>query len=221
MKRVVVVLLSLVLLAGAAGISRGQVVINEIMADPASDWNGDSTYSYRDDEWVEIFNAGPETVDLTSYWLSDSDSTLLFNFCGALGPGRHKLVCGSEATEWQRANGKSAVGLRLNNDGDIVILWVLAQDAAVPGSPEGAGRTQAEPSLVDSYNYQSHEAEDDRSTGRLPDGGEGRALFDGLNPYTGGQVPQGSGCPPTPGGSNGCPTPVKELSWGSVKVLYR
>jgi hypothetical protein len=223
MRRAVAVFAILVVFLATAGVSSGQVVINEVMADPGSDWNGDSTYSYRDDEWVEIYNAGDGPVDLAPYWLSDSDSTLLYNFCGSLGAGRHRVVFGSEVVEWQRANGVSAVGLRLNNSGDAVILWVVSDGTGAACGPAGpaAGHTQPSPVLMDYFEFLSHEAEDDRSTGLVPDGGQSRVLFDGLNPYTGGLEPQGNGCAPTPGRHNGCATPVEGRSWGSIKALYR
>lgn len=233
MYRIVCALLCVVVLILGVEESWGQVVINEILADPAADWNGDSLYSYRDDEWVEIYNTGNATVDLSPYWLGDADSTLLFNFSGELRAGGHKIVYGGDAVEWQRANGQSAVGLRLNNSGDTVMLWLVeAGPLEVMGGPErldGASMHsdgRVVPSgvgtvLVDSYAYSSHEAEDDRSTGRVPDGGEFWEIFDGLNPYGGSQEPQGNGCTPTPGSSNGCPTPTEGRSWGSIKSLYR
>lgn len=221
MKRIVVALFGFALLLGMAGSSRGQILINEIMADPASDWSGDSTYSYRDDEWVEVYNAGSEPVDLSTYWLSDADSTLLYNFSGGLGPRRHRVILGADAVVWQRANGRSAVGLRLNNTGDTVILWKTPPVIEGTAGLEGRRSGQPEPMMVDSYVYSSHEAEDDRSTGRLPDGEPSWVLFDGMNPYTGSQEPQGEGCMPTPGGSNGCATPAEDRSWGAIKILYR
>ena len=45
--------------------------INEIMADPATDWDGDGEYNYRDDEWVELYNAGPGHVNLGEFALSE------------------------------------------------------------------------------------------------------------------------------------------------------
>ena len=42
-----------------------QVVINEILADPARDWDGDGDYNFRNDEWVEIVNAGDAAVSLS------------------------------------------------------------------------------------------------------------------------------------------------------------
>lgn len=217
MSRLAAVILGSFVFIFSADLSWGQIVINEVMADPASDWNGDSTYSYKYDEWVEIYNAGNEAVNLASFWLGDADSSLLYNFTGGLGAGRHRIVYGSDAVEWQSANGKPTVGLRLNNSGDTVMLWRVPEDST--GLPLNGA--QAEPVLEDSYPYISHEAENDRSTGLLPDGGSSRMLFDGLNPYTGSQIPQGEGCVPTPGGRNGCPTPVERRSWGSVKTVYR
>jgi hypothetical protein len=221
MSRFVAVSFGFFLLAFAATSSWGQICINEVMADPASDWSGDSTYSYKEDEWVEIFNAGDQPVDLADFWLGDSDSTLLYNLSGGLGPRRHKVIFGADVIAWQLANGRSTVGLRLNNSGDTVMLWKMPVDSAgaEPGARVYSGQTGAV--LEDTYFYINHEAEDDRSTGLLPDGGYSRMLFDGLNPYTGGLDPQGEGCLPTPGGQNGCPTPVENRSWGSVKAVYK
>jgi len=221
MCRSAVAALSLFVLASALSPARAQVVVNEIMADPASDWDGDSTYSYRGDEWVEVFNAGTEVADMSLYWLSDSDSTLLYRFSGELEPGAHGIVYGSDAVGWQRANGVSAVGLRLNNSGDTVMLWRLPREPQGPAGSAGGKASSPGMVLADSYSYLNHEAEDDRSTGRLPDGGSAWVLFDGLNRYSGTQEPRGEGCVPTPGGRNSCPAPAEDRSWGAVKALYR
>ena len=105
MNRIVVVSSCLIALTALAGACWGQIVVNEIMADPASDWDGDSTYSYKGDEWIEIYNAGVESVDLAAYWVGDSDSTLLYNFSGTLRARKHVVVYGSQVESWQRANG--------------------------------------------------------------------------------------------------------------------
>ena len=49
-----------------------QVLINEILADPASDWDGDASVGSRNDEWVEIVNVGGTAVDLSHYRLVDA-----------------------------------------------------------------------------------------------------------------------------------------------------
>jgi hypothetical protein len=74
--------------------------------------------------------------------------------------------------------------------------------------------------LVDQVTYADHEADDDRSSGRRPDGGPTWELFDALNPYSGGALPQGNGCAPTPGASNHCTTAVEEATWGEIKARH-
>jgi hypothetical protein len=181
-------------------------VLNEVMADPAGDWDGDGSYNYRDDEWVEIYNPGPGSLDLEGVLIGDGDATPLMALSGMLGAEEHRLVTGSEAYAFQQANGWSAYGLRLGNDGDTVTLLQIVDSDTL---------------LIDSYTYLTHEADDDRSSGRNPDGSPTWELFDLLNPYTGAVPPLGNGLPPTPGSPNdGTPVAVEETTWGRVRVLY-
>lgn len=182
-------------------------VLNEVMADPAGDWDGSGSYSSRDDEWVEIYNPGPGSLDLEGTMIGDGDASPLIALSGILEAEGHRLVTGGEAYAFQQANGWSAYGLRLGNDGDTVtLLQVVAGDTL----------------LVDSYTYENHEAEDDRSSGRNPDGSPDWELFDALNPYTGGLLPPGNGLPPTPGTPNGGETvAAEETTWGRMRILYR
>jgi hypothetical protein len=183
------------------------VLLNEILAAPGRDWNGDGSVSSRDDEWVEILNTGGTAIDLSGYLLSDADSTLRYGFSGVLGAGERRLVFGLEAVDWQKANGRAVTGLSLNNSGDTVRLFrAMGTDTL----------------LVDAYGYKSHEGGMDRASGRRPDGGEVWALFDGLDPYTGGLDPGATGCLPTPGQANACPaTESQESTWGWLKGAYR
>ena len=71
----------------------------------------------------------------------------------------------------------------------------------------------------DCYSYTDHEADDDRSSGRGPDGGPNWILLDGFNPWTGTALPKGSGCYPTPGAHLTCATPVEPVTWSRVKRL--
>ena len=177
--------------------------LSEILASPARDWDGDGLYDSRNDEWVEVMNGGASPIDLAPYRIADADSTIRFELSGMLLPGSVLLVTGSAAVAQQRALGRTATGLSLNNSGDTVILFRVAGDTA----------------LVDSHRYGSVEGATDRAVGRL---GEGDAwtLFDGLNAYTGSGEPKGTGCPPTPGAPNGCTTPISESSWGGIKLRF-
>lgn len=181
-------------------------IVSEFMAGPSTDWNGSGSFSSRDDEWVEVFNAGAAVVDLSAFFLTDADSIPRFAFSGTLAPGERRIVFGSDAYDWERAHGRPAFGLSLANGGDTVMLWQVA----------GPDTT-----LADAYSYRSHEAAADRAVGRMTDVGAW-ALFDGLNPYTGTIAPLGTGCPPTPDGFNACgATPARSLTWGRLKALYR
>jgi len=187
--------------------AQSPLVLNEILAGPARDWDGSGVFSTRDDEWVELFNTGAATLVLDGWLLTDGDAIPRCAFSGTLAPGARRLVTGRESYDWEKAHGYPAFGLSLGNSGDRVMLWKVAG---------------ADTLLMDSYAYVSHEAAADRAIARVPDGGPAWTLFDGLNPYVGTLLPQGNGCAPTPGAANACGnTPTRASSWGRVKALYR
>jgi len=182
------------------------VVLNEILADPARDWDEDGAVHSRDDEWVEIANAGAATVNLDGYRIAGADTVWRYGFTGTLAPGEVRVVYGGQSYAWEQLRGFPQYGLRLANTGGTVNLWYLSVTDTV---------------LVDAYTYVDHEAEDDRSSGRVPDGGFEWRLFDALNPYSGKILPSGSGCTPSPGVLFQCPVPIKTGTWGGLKTRYR
>lgn len=188
------------------GAAACDVRLNEICPAPAKDWDGSGLFSARDDEWIELVNTGLAPVDLSTYVITDADSTWRWSGTDALNPGEHRVLFGSDAVNWQHATGASVAGFSLANAGDTVRLWHV----------EGA-----DTALVESYTYKPHEAGTDRAIGRVPDASGAWTLFDGLNPYTGGLDPQGNNCAPTPREANQCnQTPVPPSSWGKVKAVY-
>ncbi len=186
-----------------------QLLLNEIVADPASDWDGDGSVGSRADEWVEIINAGTSSIDLSAYRLGDLSGgySWRYGFDGSLAPGDVLLVYGSAAQVWQSENGFSAVGLSLNNTGDTVYLYRV----------EGGDTT-----VADSYAYLTHEVADDRAAGRSSPAPGAWIVFDALNPYSGETPPLGNGCVPTPALANECipEVPVKGATWGAIKHRY-
>ena len=166
------------LLAGAPT-ARPELVLNEVLPAPASDWNGNGSYSSQDDEWVEIFNPGPGTVELSEYFVADAlgAASPRAGAEGPLAPGQHLFLTGEMAADWETAQGVPAVGLSLNNSADTVYLFRVSGGTAT---------------AVDSLTWSG--ADPDVTLGRLPDGG-GWTAFDLLA--------SGSGLQPTPGGSNG------------------
>ena len=181
------------------------LMLNEILADPQRDWNGDGILHSRDDEWVEIVNVGISTVTLDDYRLAGADTSWRYGFTGTLAPGAVLVVYGNQSYAWEDQNGAPRFGLRLTNTGGTIGLWRLSDGDTV---------------RVDSYSYVDHEADPDRSTGRLPDGGSTWRLFDSLNPYPGTEIPLGTGCAPSPGTLFLCPTPARTATWGSLKTRY-
>lgn len=180
------------------------VVINELVADPASDWSpsdGNDEYGSLEDEWLEIYNVGSESVDVTGWRLRDavSDSSWRYGFDGVLEPGGFLVVYGNEAYDWEDANGYPRNGLSMNNGGDTITL--VESDLTT---------------IVDQITYESFQVLDDRSYGRWPDGDAEWRVFDGLNPMD----PPATGFFPTPGEPN-AGSPVEALAWGRVKALYR
>jgi hypothetical protein len=202
--RLAVVLALLLTVTVLAGSARAQIVLNELMPDPASDWSptdGNEEYGSLEDEWVEIFNAGSEAIDITGWRLRDavSDSSWRFGFEGVLEPCEFFVVYGNEAYQWEDENGYAKNGLSMNNAGDTITL--VSADLAT---------------VVDLVTYTSQNIGDDRSWGRVPDGSPNWECNDGLNPAN----PPGSGLPPTPGEPN-FGAPVETVDWGQIKALFR
>ena len=199
------VILCVMMLATA---SAAQVHLNEILADPGTDWNGDGTVDSKLDEWVEVINIGTSPVDLSKFRISDAAAGTAFRFAmtGSLAPGEVKVYFGSDVVAWQAANGVSTLGLSLNNSGDTVFLYEVGG---------------ADPDIADSRTFSDKEVLDDRSTGRMPNGTGDWVIFDGLNPYKGAQPPNPTGCSPSPGAATQCPTATHASTWGNVKALFK
>ena len=191
---------------GGARVVAPGLRLNEILASPARDWDGDGLYDSKNDEWIEIQNVGPEALAIGEYRLADAARTVRFALEGTLAPGEVKLITGSAAVAWQRSQGLAAAGPSLNNSGDQVYLLRV---------------TGPDTTTVDTHTYGSIEGGSDRSVGHASTESEDWILFDSLNRYTGGGTPAGTGCPPTPGGVNGCTTDVSPSTWGAIKRLYR
>jgi hypothetical protein len=209
MKYVAFLLVVMGALTSLAPTGAAQIRLNEILADPATDWDQNGSVNSKDDEWVELINVGPSPVDLSRFRITDESAGTdwRFELGGTLAPGEIRVVFGSEVLTWQSANGVSSFGFSLNNSGDTVYLYE---------EPVGGTAT-----IVDSYTYAAAEVTDDRSVGRQPVGTGNWYVFDGMNPYTGsGSVPA-TGCMPSPGNTVECTTPVEVSSWGAIKSLFR
>lgn len=200
-------------MAGASGaLAQEHIILNEMLADPASDWDGDGTVDFKGDEWIEVRNVGPEPIDLSVYYLRDGlGEDIHFRLSGIINPDDTAVFYGSDAVAWQAEMGITTSGFSLNNSGDRIDL-LRPYD-----SPEGM---QYE--LMWVIVYDEHEAADDRSCGFNMEVGDW-ILFDALNPYSGDIEPLGTGCYPTPGLPNLCggQVPVQRRAFSDVKLLFR
>ena len=186
---------------------QAQILLNEFMADPARDWDGDGEYSSRDDEWIEVINAGDSEVDLSGYMISDGAEgySWRYAFSGILSPGEVFVVYGSDSRAWEEANDFPVYGLSLNNAGDRISIFRVAGNDTV---------------LVDHIDFVDNAAEDDRSVGRVAGDPETWRQFDAFTPCPGSCNPPGNGCVPTPGFINDCITSTEDVSWGLIKTRY-
>jgi len=185
-----------------------EILINEIMADPGRDWDGNGEYYYRDDEWVEIINNGDTVMDISGYLICDDSSPRLWRhgFSGVLNPGEVRVVYGSDSRLWEESAGYPSYGLSLNNSGDAVYLFEVSGGDTI---------------LVDSVIYEDYMADDDRALGRKPDDLTIWELFDAYNRCEECEPVAGNNCLPTPADINNCQTDSRQQSWGMVKSIYR
>ncbi len=191
---------------------QAELIINEVLGDPNQDWDGDGTLSYKGDEWIEVLNNGAVSEDLSDFWLRDIfGDDLHLQLFGTLPPGGVAVFYGSDAMAWQVEQGLFASGFSINNTGDTLELLRTI--------PNEAGTALV---MIHRVTVNNHEVENDRSSGWDPETGLW-TMFDALNPYNGGFVPQGSDCLPSPGEPNDCVplVPVASTSWNHLKSQYR
>jgi hypothetical protein len=172
-------------LAGAilvAAPASGQIVINEVMPAPGTDWTQNGIFVSAEDEWLELYNVGSSSVDVTGWLVGDSSggaATPRLGLSGSIAPGGWLYLTGEMSSDWESTNGFPSVGLSLNNSSDTVYLY----------DPSGGT-----PVVVDSLAWTGGAT--NVSVGRLPDGSATVVDFDAL-------TASGTGAQPTPGGPNG------------------
>lgn len=188
------------------------IIINEVLADPASDWDKDGVVDAKGDEWIELRNTSTMPLDISTYYLRDaSGDTPDLQLSGTIDPDEHAIWFGSDSVAWQAANGMSTTGFALNNTGDVVQLV-----RSIPGT------SPVQYEVVHAVAITDHEADDDRSSGfdwpRVS-----WQLFDAMFPYTGALFPVGTGCAPSPAAPNQCGgnVPTEPASFGTLKATYR
>ena len=125
------------------------IVLNEIMSDNESILvDEDGEYS----DWIELYNAGNEEVDLSSFYLTDDEEEMKkWRFPQRiLGAGRFLVVYASGK---DRTDGNNLhTNFKISSDGEYLALSTLQGEVL---------------NVIEAI-----ELEDDESYGKLPDGGE-------------------------------------------------
>jgi phosphatidylserine/phosphatidylglycerophosphate/cardiolipin synthase-like enzyme len=124
------------------------IVINEFLARPASDWDGDDIYDPSDDEWIELYNPTDTTVNVTGCFIADGGSAWqMIDKDGEIPPFGFLVIFGSDNAT-----------LSLNNGGDTIDIY------------DEDGLT-----LIDRYIYS--ETYEDESQARETDGATAWEFF--------------------------------------------
>lgn len=129
------------------------IILNEFLADPDGDSNGDEISSTDDDEFLEFVNTGSTNLDISGWTVEDANGTThTFDNPTVLKPSQAIIIFGggTPTGDFGGAIIQTTGSLSLNNTGDDIIL------------KNGAGLE------VLSYTYGS-EANNDVSITRSPD----------------------------------------------------
>ncbi len=107
-----------------------RIIINEVLYDPSNqglngDANGDEFYAQNDDEFIEFYNLGSQTVDISGFTISDATQLRHVFPEGTLVPSHSVLVLfggGNPTGDFGGATVQIASEglLNMNNAGDLV-----------------------------------------------------------------------------------------------------
>ena len=137
--------------------------INEFMASNDS-CNTDENGEY--DDWIEIYNPGPEAVDVGGMYISDDKTNPTVWQIPTTSPDTTTIQPGGFLLLWadeQTGQGVLHVDIKLSKSGEDVIL----------SAPNGT-------TVIDSYTYSAQTT--DVSMGRNPDGSDNWVTFDTPTP---------------------------------------
>ena len=161
------VALALLLWCAGSNGAEAAILINEVLADPAGDANGDGSVHSTRDEFVELVNTEADPLSLAHWSLSDLTQVRPIFAETASIPGRGFFVVfgGGSPQGFTDASVASSGGLGLNNTGDTITLR------------DGSSL------LVDTFTY-GNEGGHDVSLTRSPDATGGFSLHSAVSAQT-------------------------------------
>ena len=98
------------------------LVINEILADPNDDANGDGSASSSEDEFIEFVNIGPTDLDITDFTISDEAGVRHTFTTGTVIPAGGIITVFGGGTPTGIPGLVQVSFLGLNNAGDIITI---------------------------------------------------------------------------------------------------
>ena len=133
----ILVLIAMVAIFTPGSCLFADVLINEVLYDPAAglpgDANGDGTRDASEDEFVELANPGPGAVDIGGWQVGDDDTGSRYTFPGGttIAVNEFVVVFGGGTPTGFPPEGKvytddGTIGNGLSNTGDNV--WVITDD---------------------------------------------------------------------------------------------
>lgn len=125
---------------------RRGLVLNEIMASPASDWDGDGRDESTGDEFIEVYNNSDSPVSLDGHWLGDSGRVLRWQFPDGIivDPRCHEVVYGGEFNLFSLNGSGDEVYLSDSSQRvlDVFTYTSAASDASWARAVDGVGAWQ-------------------------------------------------------------------------------
>lgn len=170
-----------------------RIVVNEILADPAEDANGDGSINNLEDEFIELVNIYNSEMDLTGWKVGDESVNFQFPDGYKLQPNEFVVIFGggdvsnvpgysSNELETKVFTAGGSIGDGLNEEGDYVVVqsenalddgYVAFGTKATAGAPTVSGVTNWTFEETTSAN-----ANNDNSITRSPDANLATDAFD-------------------------------------------
>ena len=119
------------------------IIVTELMYNPAD--SGDAGF-----EWVEIYNSGPDPVDLTGWRLDDEDTSDWDPMTGILGPGQVGVITQVSEVDFKASWPSAVDAVIFTSGGD----WTMANTGSLTN--EVMVLLDASNNPVDNINYGSY-----------------------------------------------------------------
>jgi hypothetical protein len=149
------------------------IFINEFLADPDSDVNGDGAFDASDDEFVELFNTSTDPVDIGGWTIADGNSVRhVFPAGTMIDPEGFITVFGGGTVNKVTSSTASSGALGLNNGGDVITLanasGTVMDEVSYSGSTNDVSEALS-PDGNKAGGFVDHTAIDDNPVNYSPD----------------------------------------------------